>query len=167
MATSLSISGLPSNTRFPGPIRAHNPNGISIGLAVFAEMIAIGRPLPPQKCPFSWREGSGPHLIHGSWANPSPQPKRHLDRFSRFCTDHRRKSLFFTMVRSFPPLIAPSHKGDLDPYLIYGSWAHLSPQPKRHLDRIGSAVFAGLTTVIDIDFDRSTDRQTTLLRLYQ
>jgi len=25
------------------------------------------------------------------WAHPSPQPKRHLDRFSRFCTDDRRE----------------------------------------------------------------------------
>jgi len=25
-----------------------------------------------------------PHLIHGSWAKPSPQPKRHLEQFSRF-----------------------------------------------------------------------------------
>jgi len=27
---------------------------------------------------------SGPHLIHGSRAHPSPQPKRQLDRCSRF-----------------------------------------------------------------------------------
>jgi len=36
MATSLSTSGLPSNTCFLGPIRAHNPNDISIGSTVFA-----------------------------------------------------------------------------------------------------------------------------------
>jgi len=30
----------------------------------------------------------GPHLIHGSLAYPSSQPKRHLDRFSRFCRAH-------------------------------------------------------------------------------
>ena len=31
-----------------------------------------------------------PHvgLIHGSLAHPSPQPKRHLDRFCRFCRAH-------------------------------------------------------------------------------
>jgi len=34
--------------------------------------------------------GSGPHIIHGSWAHPSPQPKRHLDRFSRSCRAHCR-----------------------------------------------------------------------------
>ena len=38
---------------------------------------------PTQNCPFPW--GSGPHLyIHFPWAHSSPQPKRHLDRFSRF-----------------------------------------------------------------------------------
>jgi len=42
--------------------------------------------IPPQSCPFAaW---SGPHLIHGSLSHRSPQPKRHLDRFSRFCTAH-------------------------------------------------------------------------------
>jgi len=42
MATSLSTAGPPSrpNTRFLGPIPAHNPNGISIGSAVFAQMTA-------------------------------------------------------------------------------------------------------------------------------
>ena len=36
------------------------------------------------------------------WANASPQPTRHLDRFSRVCTDDRRVFLYFTMVRRFP-----------------------------------------------------------------
>jgi len=35
--------------------------------------------------------------------HPSPQPKRHLNRFRRFCTDDRRVSLYFTMGRPFPP----------------------------------------------------------------
>jgi len=34
-----------------------------------------------------------------------------------------------------PSKIAPSHMGDLEPHLIHGSWAHASPQPKRHLNR--------------------------------
>jgi len=38
MVTSLSTSGLQSNTRFLDPIRAQNPNSISIGSAVFAQM---------------------------------------------------------------------------------------------------------------------------------
>jgi len=36
------------------------------------------------------------------WANPSPQPKPHIDRFSCFCTSHRRVSLYFPMGRFFP-----------------------------------------------------------------
>jgi len=31
-----------------------------------------------------------------------PQPKRQIDRFSRFCTVHGRKSLYFTMGDHFP-----------------------------------------------------------------
>jgi len=34
---------------------------------------------------------------NASWANPSPNPKRHLDCFRRFCTAHGRTSLYFTM----------------------------------------------------------------------
>ena len=29
-----------------------------------------------------------PSNTYDSWAHPSPQPKRHLDRLSRFCRDH-------------------------------------------------------------------------------
>jgi len=92
------------------------------------------------------------------WTHPSTHPKRHLDRFSRFCTAHGRVSLYFTMCAAFPLKIAPSHGGALDPCLIYGSLTrYSSPQPKRHLDR--SRRFAGLTIVTD----RPTDSQTTLL----
>ena len=34
-------SGPPSNTWFPGPTRVHNPNGISIGPAVFAWLTSV------------------------------------------------------------------------------------------------------------------------------
>ena len=34
-------SGLPSNSWFLGPIQAHNPNGISIGSAVFAGLTTV------------------------------------------------------------------------------------------------------------------------------
>jgi len=44
MATSLSTSG-PHLTRFLRPIRAHNPNDISIGSVVFAQMTA--------ECPYT------------------------------------------------------------------------------------------------------------------
>jgi len=35
-------------------------------------------------------------IVHPS-AHLSPQPKRQMDRFSRFCTAYGRKSLYFTM----------------------------------------------------------------------
>ena len=41
---------------FPGSIRVHNPNGISIGSAIFAQLTAECRRVcpPPQNCPFPW-----------------------------------------------------------------------------------------------------------------
>jgi len=41
-----------------------------------------------QNSPFLW--GSRPHLIHGSLGPHESAPKRHLDRFSRFCGAHER-----------------------------------------------------------------------------
>jgi len=41
-----------------------------------------GTPLPLQNCPFSW--GSGPQSDMVPEAHQSPQPKRHLNRFSCF-----------------------------------------------------------------------------------
>jgi len=70
--------------------------------------------------------GSGPHLIHASlWTHPSPQHKRHLHRFSRFCRAHGRKSLNFTMSATFPK-ISPSHGGS-GPYLTYDSLGPSKP----------------------------------------
>jgi len=78
VATSISTSGPPSNTRFLRPIRAHNPNGISIGLPVVAQMTAecrvslyftMGCPSPPKNCPFSRRDLDA-HVIHDSLGPP-------------------------------------------------------------------------------------------------
>ena len=47
----------PSNSWYLGLVRAHSPNGITIGSAVFAQVTAEcpilynGTPLPPQNCP--------------------------------------------------------------------------------------------------------------------
>ena len=64
-----------SNTRFLGPIRTHNPNCISIGSSVFAQLTAVSlyftmdRPFPHRNCPFC--EGDvDPHLIRGSLGAP-------------------------------------------------------------------------------------------------
>jgi len=53
-------------------------------------------------------------LVHPS-AHSSPQPKRQMDRFSRFCTAYGTKCLYFTMGAPilqncpFPPGIWTSH----------------------------------------------------------
>jgi len=97
----------PSNTWFLEPTRILNPNGISIGSAVYAQLTAV--------------------------------------------------SLYFTVGRPFPIKIAPSY-GDLDPHLYGVLW------PTRVLKSngvwIGSAIFWGLTMVIDQQTDRLTDHAT-------
>ena len=106
-----------------------------------------------------------------SSAYPRPNPKRHLDRFSRFCTGRSRESLYFTTGRPFPlkiaqlraerpytlqwatspPLkIAHLHAGDLDSYLTNGSLGP-NPQPKQHLDQFSRFCRAH-------NYDRPTDR---------
>jgi len=45
-------------------------------------------------------------MLH--WAHTSPNPKRHLNRFGRFCTGHRRLSLYFTKGRPFSPSKLPT-----------------------------------------------------------
>jgi len=74
----------PFNTCFLGSTRVHNPNSISIRSAGFAQLSAHN-PYTLQcleNVSFPWE--SDPQLIRVPWAHPSPQPKRNLDRFSRF-----------------------------------------------------------------------------------
>jgi len=47
----------------------------------------MGRPFSPQNLRLPMGD-LDPHLIHGSWAHPTPQPKRQLDRCSCFCRAH-------------------------------------------------------------------------------
>ena len=63
------------NLCFLWPTHVHNPNSISIGSAVFAQMTAQcpyllqwDAPSLSQNCPFPW--GYVPHLIHGSLGQP-------------------------------------------------------------------------------------------------
>jgi len=88
-------------------------------------------------------------------AHPSQQPK-YIDRFSRFCTAHGRKSLYFTMGASSHQ-IAHTHGGSGP---LSNTW-FLEPIRSHNPNEIsiGSAAFAGLTSVTD----RPTDGQTTLL----
>ena len=77
------------NTCFRRPTGVSIPNGILIGTAFFAQLMAEVRTLQlaanftPQNCPSAW--GSGPQ----PWAHPSIHPKRHqINRFSHFCRAH-------------------------------------------------------------------------------
>ena len=45
---------------------------------------------PPPKTTSCRGEFRQSHLIHGYLGPPEPAPKRHLDRFSRFCRTHER-----------------------------------------------------------------------------
>jgi len=86
-------------------------------------------------CPLSL---SGSHVgtlaPHGKYdwtcASFSPpesttQTEMETDRFSRFCTSHSRKSLYFAMDAPFPKLSLPM--GDLDPHLTYESLGQSKP----------------------------------------
>ena len=79
-------------------------------------------------------------LVHPS-AHSSRQPKRQMDRFSRFCTAHGRKCLYFTMG-------APIHQNCS---FSWGIWTPsntiLGPTPAQNPNctSIGSAVFAQMT----------------------
>jgi len=96
---SIVFSGMrqcapPCNTCFLGPTPVHNPNGISICSATFAQLTAEC----PRAClgiffrlklSFHTWGSSGPHLIHGSMGPPSPQLKRHLNLFSHLHTSRQ------------------------------------------------------------------------------
>ena len=56
------------------------------------------------------------------WGVPSPQPKRHIDRFSRFCRETTAVCLCTLQWDApSPPQTSPFPWGDLDPHVIYGS----------------------------------------------
>ena len=76
------------NLCFLLPTKAHNPNGKSIGSAAVTQLM-VGSPYTLQWAPLSpitaLGMGWSGHLFNRiTWVHPSPQPKRHLDRFCRF-----------------------------------------------------------------------------------
>jgi len=92
------------------------------------------------------------------WAHSSPQPKRHLDRFSRFRTGDRTVSLQFTMGLPFPLKIVPSHG---EPGPPSNTWfLELTRVLNPNGISIGAAVFAELISVTDRQTDRQTYRPT-------
>jgi len=85
------------------------------------QYFTMGHP-SPQNCPFAWTD-LDPHLYMVVCAHPSPQTKRHLDRFSDFCrgdvrdrqtnrpTDHATRSV--TIGRIYVLYIARCKKQEL------------------------------------------------------
>jgi len=87
----------------------------------------------------------------------SLQPKRHLDRFSPFCTDDYRVSRTSQWDAPFLK-IAPSH-GDLHPHLTHGS----TGQPESSTQTASRSVQpflrgSGLAIVTDRQIDRPSDK---------
>jgi len=101
-----------------------------------------------------------------STVHPSPQPKWHLNRFSRFCTDDRKVFLYFTMGRPFPPQNCPFSLGS-GPHLIHGS---LGPPESSDLNPNGISIGAAfLQSSLVCQTDRQTDhatRSVTIGRIY-
>ena len=89
-----------------------------------------------------------PHHYMIPWALQSPQPKQHLDWFSRCFTAHRRVSLYFKMDHPSPPQNCPFPWGDVDPHVIHGS---LCPPESttQTASRSVQPFFAELTSVTD------------------
>ena len=102
-----------------------------------------------------WRHLANMIEVELPSAHRSLQPKREIDRFSRCCISHGRKSLYLQWA-PFPQKIAPSHRGRRTPSNTWflGPTQVLNPNGIS----IGSTVFAGLTSVTDRRTDRQTDR---------
>ena len=86
---------------------------------------------PPYNYSFPWGTGTPSNRI--PWAHLSPQPKRHLDRFTRFRTDDHRMFQYFTIGHPSPIKIAPSRVG-CGPRCNTCSLGPPKSIPKRHLD---------------------------------
>ena len=114
------------NLCFLRTTRVHNPNGKSIGSAVFAQLTV-------ERCRVRWCHLAKRIELALPLAHQSPQPKWQVNRFSCFCAAHGKNFLYFTMSDPFPK-IACSHGGSEPPSNTI-PWAYPNPQPKGHLDR--------------------------------
>jgi len=79
-------------------------------------------------------------------AHQSPQPKRQIDRFGRFCTALGRKSKYFTVGASFPNIAS-----------IHGIWTPSNTwfcRPTRVLNPNGISI----DSAVFLQCDRQTDR---------
>jgi len=100
------------------------------------------RSFQPFNCAFAWDDldRRSPHA-KVPLAHPTPNPKRYLDRYSRFSTAHRRMSIHFTIGRHFSPQNCLFPWGDPDTHLIHGFLAHGSPQSERHVNNNTNNIF--------------------------
>jgi len=98
-----------------------------------------------------------PNMIY--WAHSSPQHKRHLDRYSCFCTAHCRMSLCFTMGLPFSHSKLPILVGDPDPNLIHGS-AGPPDSTSQTASRSVEPFLHGSHSVRDRQTDQPTDHTT-------
>jgi len=142
-----------SNTWFLGSTGLSIANGISIGSAVFAQLMAetpytltMGTCL---KIALPIR-GSRPHIIQDSLGSFSSQLKWHLDWFNHFAR-MTAVSLYFTMGCPFPLKIAHSHGGMWTPS---NTW-FLAPTQVLNPNGISIGHFSGLTSVTHRLTDRS------------
>jgi len=93
-------------TRFYGFSWVHNPNGISISSAVFAQLTSdchhasCGMPFP-SKLPLPKRD-LDTYPICGSLVHLTQHPKKHRDRFSRFSSSWQTVPILYH-GRPFPP----------------------------------------------------------------
>jgi len=83
------------NLCFLQPIQVNNPNGKSIGSAVFAKPTAQCRRV-------RWRHLANTIALVLPSAHPGPQLKRQINQFGCFCTAHGKSSLYFTMGDPLP-----------------------------------------------------------------
>jgi len=113
------------------PTRVHNPNGISIVSAIFAQLTeecrracptSPGMSCPfPKNCAFAWGY-LDPHLIRDSLDPPESSTQTASRLVQPFCTADRKMSLYFTVgwAALFPSKL-PLPVGGPGPHLIHDS----------------------------------------------
>ena len=97
------------------------------------------------------------------WAHPSPQPKRHLHRFSRFCTAHPSVPILYNGIPLSPSKLPLPMVGSGPTSNTWFAGPTRVHNPNGIL--IGSAVFAGLTSMTHRPTDH-TMRSVTIRIIY-
>jgi len=129
---------LPYGGHIGEPIRVHNPYGISIGSADFAQFTSEcracrGMPLP-SKLPLHMAD-LYLDLIRGTLGPPDSASQRTSGTVQAFLHSSRPSVLILYNGPPFPPQNCPFSCGDVDAYQICGSLGLPNPQPKWHLDQ--------------------------------